>query len=909
MGLSRRSPVLTRSQAFDAGEDEVGGKALGLARLERAGAQVPPWVVLSAGSLVDHLGDRGSARGLRTEFALLDGLNPDSPDCRRTIERSAGRMRDIVLRAGLPEHLREDIADALEGLGPGPFAVRSSMTGEDSASLSFAGQLESYLFRRTPEEVTAAVLGCWASAFSARVTSYRMGAGEALETPRVGVVIQQMVSGQVSGVVFTAHPVTGRRDHALITAAWGLGEGVVSGACNTDEHVFEHGAGEVSCTVAHKDLSVAPDPSGAPGTVEIPVPEERRSKRCLSPEEVQRLGTEAVRVARELGAPQDIEWTLADGRLHLLQARPITSLPEPPVAGGQRVVFDNSNIQESYCGVTTPLTFSFASRGYASVYEQTMRVLGMKESVIHAHRPMLRNLLGLISGRIYYNINNWYRGLLLLPSFGRNKEDMEQMMGLREPVDFVEDEVLTPGRKLRRIPALLKAMGNLLLQFRRLRRTVPSFLADFEAAYARVDRPGLRDMDLPGLIAALDRLDDELLERWHVPIINDFYVMMTSGRLRRLIDRSRVEDRDALLIDLMGGEEGIESTEPTRFLIRLARRIRGDRDMTRSLIEGEPLEALALIRRAHADLAADIDRYIDRYGDRVMGELKLETVTLREDPTFVIEVLRNYLGRPDLDPDRLAVGEKERRGDAEGTLRRSLGLPGRLVMNRALRSARTAVKNRENMRLARTRMFGLYRAVFRALGRRLHEASRLDDPEDVFFLTIDEIRAYHEGRAVTTDLAGLAGLRRNEFSGFEDREPPHRIEAAGPVYQGDLSPGPAETSGADAGRTLRGIGCYPGVVESPVRVIMSPRDELSVNGRILVTVRTDPGWAPLFPTTGGILVERGSTLSHSAVVARELGIPAIVGIPNLVSTVRDGEMVRMDGAAGVVERVDESCGP
>lgn len=918
--------ILTSEAALLAGQEEVGGKATGLARLDQAGAKVPPWFVIGSGGLFLHTiksglggqpcdglaGLRGQLRDglaglrgqLRDGLARLNALEPGKPENQRVIEEVAKALQSAILERPVPIEVREELESALPTLGAPPFAVRSSMAGEDSARHSFAGQLESFLFQRDLESVAQSVRLCWASAFSARVLAYRLGTGEPLAIPNMGVVVQKMISGQVSGVVFTAHPTTGQREQALITAAWGQGEGIVSGLCNTDEYVYAHSGAELACTIADKDLALTPDPSGRPGTIEIAVEEGRRRERCLDTGQVIRIGAESVRLAGALGSPQDIEWTLDGESLYLLQSRPITSLPAMENRDGPRLVFDNSNIQESYCGVTTPLTFSFASKGYASVYEQTLHALGASEATIMAHRPMLRNMLGLIRGRVYYNINNWYRGLLLLPSFGRNKEDMEQMMGLQDPVDFIEDQVLTLTEKLARLPRMGRTAFRLLGQFRRLKRSVPRFLEDFQKAYNRVDRGRLPEAGFSELMSLLDQIDREILAHWHVPIINDFWVMMAMGRLRRLVEKSGVDEPNALINNLMAGEEGIESTEPTRMLMRMAKEARQNRPLAEALQEGPPLEAIANLKAGYPEFAARLARYIEKYGDRVMGELKLETITLREDPTFAVLVLRNYLDREDLDPAALATREKVLRTEAETALAGGLGLLGRRRMKGVLKAARTAVKNRENMRLARTRMFGLYRDVYNSLGLRLHEAGRLAQPRDIFYLTVEELAAYHEGRAVATDFQALTASRKAEYAAYEAAELPHHFETVGPVYHGNRYEGPRSEAPAFDGSLLKGIGCYPGVVESPVKVILSPRDELSVNGRILVTVRTDPGWAPLFPTTSGILVERGSTLSHSAVVARELGIPAVVGIPNLLAILEDGEQVRMDGGKGTVERLE-----
>jgi len=829
---------------------QVGGKASGLAKLDSVGARVPEWFVLRHDDL------------------------PEDPD-----EEPSAALRDRIA-GGIATW---DVV-----------AVRSSMVGEDSAEHSFAGQLESFLFLRTLDEVVAAVQGCRRSAHADRVTAYRARVG-LHGPPRMGVIVQRMVEGEVSGVTFTAHPVTGRRDHTLVTAAWGLGEGVVSGTCNADDYVVDRAGAEVDHTVADKDLRIVRREGG---TKEEAVEEAKRAIRALSPEDAARIASEAVRIADALGAPQDVEWTLSEGTLHVLQTRPITALPEPENTDGPLVVFDNSNIQESYCGVTTPLTFSFAQAGYAKVYAQTMRAMGLSEAVIQAHASTLRNLLGLVRGRVYYNISNWYRGLLLLPSFGRNKEDMEAMMGLQDPVDLVEDEVLTAGEKLRRLPGMVATLLRLLRAFRRLREDVPRFLAEFEDAYAAADRASLDGISFSGAMDRLDLLDRRMVSRWHIPIVNDFYVMMTTGSVRRLLG-----DAGHLMPTLMSGEQGIESTEPTKALMRMAARARGQVGLEDAIRRRARTRGVADVTEGIDDegFAEALSDYVERYGDRCMGELKLETRSLREEPRFIFEVLVSFLDRPDLDADALARRELELRSEAESEARKALGAWRFRRLKKALAKAREAVKNRENMRLARTRMFGLHRDVYRALGRRLADVGRLDDPRDVFYLATDEFRAFHEGRAVTADLAAVAAARKAEFAAYEDADLPHHFSTRGPVYLGNRYRGP-ERPPADG--DLRGIGCYPGVVEAPLRVILSPDDGLGVDGRILCTLRTDPGWAPLFPAASGILVERGSTLSHSAVVARELGIPAVVGVPGLLATVKDGDRVRLDGGTGVVERLE-----
>lgn len=888
----------------------IGGKAEGLLRLGSAGARVPAWFAVTTEAFHSHLVRAGLVEEIERTLAGLD------PDLLPELERRTAELRHRIESAPLDPGLEEQIRAALPVLGPGPFAVRSSMVGEDSKSHSFAGQLDTFLFQSTAD-VPHALVCCWASAFTARAVAYRVRSGSGPSLPRMGVVVQRMINGRTSGVLFTVNPINGRTDQALVSACWGTGEGVVSGRCNSDELVYDHSEREISATVADKDTQIVHKSDGTPGTQEVAVPAEKRRQRCLSQEEAAQLLREGLRLARGLGGPLDIEWTQAEDGLHFLQARPITataprSAPSPaidpssaaPEPDGPLTVWDNSNIQESYCGVTTPLTFSYARSGYASAYEQLMRIGRLPEAVIVAQPPVLQNLLGLLNGRVYYNINNWYRMLLHLPAFRRNKQDMEKMMGLDSPVDFISDESTSLGQRLRRIPWLISVGVRMVRRFANMGREVEQFITSFDAAYRRIDRRRFPTASFSELIGMLVQVRTEISARWHTPLINDLYVMMSSGRLRRLVERAvGPEHAPPLLANLLGGEEGIESTEPTRQVLKMSAVARANPALCACLRdEGVDLPTL---RREHPEFAASIDRYIDRYGDRCMGELKLETISLREDPSFLLRLLRGYLDRPDLDADAIAAKELRLRAEAEAELRRAVGAFRFGSAMRAVRAARAAVKYRENLRLLRTLVFGLVRDLYRALGDRLATVGRLDTGRDVFYLTVEEIESYHAGTAVSADLAALARTRKAEYAAYGALDLPHRIETRGPVYHGNTLGQPTIAANPDqAARRLRGTGCYPGVVEAPARIIMNPMDDLSLSGRILVTLRTDPGWAPLFPLARGILVERGSTLSHSAILARELGIPAVVGVPNLLRSVRDGDHLRLNGAQGTVEKLE-----
>jgi pyruvate,water dikinase len=785
-------------------------------------------------------------------------------------------MRAEMEAAAGEGSLPEIVAEAAVRVGGDEFAVRSSAVVEDGALHSFAGQFDT-LLRVRREALADAVRACWASARGDRALDYLARTQAADRGMDLAVIIQCMIEGEASGVLMTADPVSGDTSLVRVSACRGLGDRLVSGAIDADE--------------------IVTDRTGA-----ILESRLRGDAPAIDAATVRSLVRASVMIADAAGSPRDIEWTALNGEIWFLQARPITGGVTPRPGG---IVWDNSNIQESYCGVTTPLTFSFARAAYATVYAQTMRAVGIRERVIDEHRDVVHGLLGLIHGRVYYNLNNWYRGLLLLPAFSRNKADMERMMGVEEHVAFVQDESSTWIERLGRAPTMLRAALGLARRFATLERDTTAFLARFDALMTRIDRDTIDDRPLAELAELLRVLRRDGIEQWTTPIVNDFRVMMAVGRLRRLVARAMFDDGDPVMQTLLGGADVAVSSAPAMLMHRMADAARRSPAALAALTDREP-GGLTRAARESTELDALLAELLDAYGDRCMGELKLESRSLRDDPSFVTAMVVNYLHTDRGDADALAREANQRRAAVEADVRRHLGPIERVRLRHARRVARASIRSRERMRLARARLFGAHRQIYRAIGARLQEQGRLDDRVDVFYLTVDEVGAAvdDDGRV---DLAELARARRTIFAGFTQLPAPNRVVTA--TVPDPFAPavpiGRASTVRASNDRVLRGLGCSAGVAEGPVRIITGPDDDLTIAGHILVAPRTDPGWAPIFHAAAGIIVERGSVLSHSAVLARELGLPAVVGIPGVVAHLRDGERVRIDGAAGTVERLGE----
>ena len=840
----------------------AGGKARALARAERAGLPVPAWFVLSA-----------------EVFHLAPGI----------------------------EQLTRHIDPVLRELAPDGelFAVRSSASDEDGAEHSFAGQLESFLNVSAPD-VPAKIEAVWRSAFSERIRAYRRENDLSAEPRAPGVLVQRMIQARVAGVAFSADPVSGRRGVAVISAAPGFGSAVVSGEADADTWLVDRAGTIVERRIVAKHRMHVADPAEPEGVRTTAVPPHQVNAPALTDAEVLEVAALARAAARHFGRPQDIEWAISD-RLYLLQSRPITSIRSLPDPDGRFLIWDNSNIVESYSGVTTPLTFSFAREIYEYVYRQFCRMMGVPERVIAGQDEMFQNMLGLIRGRLYYNLLNWYKLLAMLPGYQVNRRFMEQMMGVKDPLPEALAADLAKG--ISRGPALdaiyaLRTVTQLIGNHITLNRRVDAFYARLDAALAP-PVPPLADRRIDELVGHYRDLRGRLLLHWDAPIVNDFFAMIYYGLLRSLVIKWCADPGGTLQNDLIGGEGGIVSAEPAVRMQRLAAMAAPHGAFVEVLARGD-LASIQQQLNAHPEFAREYDAYLEKFGDRTVNELKLESTTLHDDPLPLFRAVGALASQP----GRATVAGHETAADrlrADSRRRVDAALSNRplrrATFNWVLRNARRRVRDRENLRLERTRLFGRVRRIFLEIGRRLEAIDLLDQARDIFYLEVDEVLAFADGRATTTDLRALAALRKREFTAFtEGPAPDDRFETRGPVHHAHefKQVRPRE---AQEGDERKGLGCSPGIVSGPVKVVIDPTSVDPGHGAILVAEHTDPGWIMVFPSARGVLVERGSLLSHAAIVARELGIPAVVSLPGLTKWLKDGDVVEMDGSTGIVRRI------
>lgn len=867
-------------------EAPLGGKARSLAALSETGLPIPPWFVIAPSGFAASLN-----ASQRRVMEMGDGCDPDE-------------IRTSLIDVHPSSEVAGEVQAALAILCPNgeSVAVRSSASDEDGVQNSFAGQLESFL-AVAPEDVPSNIAAVWRSGFSERIFAYRREQKLAPIPHVPSVLIQRMVNAEASGVAFGADPVSGRRGIAVVAAVRGLGEALVSGESDADTwHV------DRKCNIVYRAIAPKPIVNGSDS-----------GESALSDSQVLAVADLVRRTGKHFGRPQDIEWAIERGELFLLQSRPITSLTTMADPDGVLNLWDNSNIAESYNGITTPLTFSFARRVYEEVYRQFCRILRVPRARLEANDQVFRRMLGLLRGRVYYNLLSWYRVLAMLPGFKANRSFMEQMMGVKEPLP---DELLGElggstwrERFIDRLQ-LLGSVGAMIRNNWTIDRQIERFYRRLSEALGEA-RPDLEALRPDELVAYYRELERKLLTRWDAPLVNDFFAMIFFGLLGVLVRKWLGDAEGMLQNDLILGEEGMISAEPARRVRRMAELARGEPSLIAGLCEGNPSEIHRLVDCA-PNFRAEYEAYLEKFGDRCLEELKLESLTLHDAPLTLLRSVGQLARRLAQTSAPSASGaetaSRRQAEDRAGQILSSHPLR-QVVFNWVLKNARDRVRDRENLRFERTRLFGRVRMIFLELGRRFHSLELIDEPRDIFHLEVDEILGFVEGTASTTALKDLAALRKAEFERFRQMKPPaERFETRGTVHQGntfEAAPGSRDLSasvpgapGGDEGNERKGLGCCSGVVRGPVRVITDPRNATLSMGDILVAERTDPGWIMLFPSASGLLVERGSLLSHSAIVAREMGIPAIVSIPGVTRWLADGDWVEMDGGSGLVRRID-----
>ena len=866
--------IITSQQAERIDQFTIGGKARNLFRLKELGLTVPNWIVIPQEVLLQLV-----------------------PESFHTADYAT--IVDFIRQLEIPEHYLTQILS--EFPDSTYFAVRSSALDEDGSDFSFAGQFESHLFV-TKENLAENIRKVWISAFSDRVSQYR-STNQLTQSFGLAVIIQEMIPAEVAGVAFGMNPVTGNRHEQVVSAVYGLGEGLVSGELDAD--TFCINGTEITTQLAHKTDQFLLDEVKSTGVIKKSLSVDLQNDSTLSPNQLLELKSILLKCAKAYGKPQDMEFAVYQNTIYLLQTRPITNLHKSTDKSAEYILWDNSNIIESYPGVTTPLTFSFISKSYESAYKLFSRYLGVSEEVIQQNERVFANTLGFMNGRVYYNLKSWYHMLAMLPGYSINARFMEKMMGVKERFDIPDSYRLSKGKAWW---SIVKMAFSMFARYQSLPRKRKTFMLLLNRTIAEYKQVPYHEKNANELMQLYLDFEKTLLNEWKAPLLNDFFAMIWFGRLQKTCEAYQLSDNPNIHNDLLCGSSDIISTQPIHRSIALATIVSGNPEVKKFFLDNNPQQVWKQLTQ-HSDpiyqgIKEEIERYIADFGERCIGELKLETVSYTQDPSKFIKVLQSYVESGITAERTSGITEEQIRAKAEKEVR--IALKGKWwkqrKLNKTIRKARELVSSRENLRYDRTRAFGIVREIFSQMGNHFYSESIIEDSRDIFYLTKEEIFHFIEGTAVNQDLKSLISLRKTAFDKFQQQEPPsERFASYGAVYHANdfYSTDRIEAIEGD----LKGIGCCPGRVRGKVQVIRNPDEVSSLNGDILVTSSTDPGWVTLFPSAAAIIVERGSLLSHSAIVSREMGIPCIVGVTGLLKTLKTGDEIEMDGSTGEIKLI------
>ncbi|MEZ5012662.1 MAG: PEP/pyruvate-binding domain-containing protein [Chitinophagales bacterium] len=802
-------------------------------------------------------------------------------------EEARKRISDI----SFPEYISEQLlaffgADASAKF----YAVRSSAIDEDGKEHSFAGQFDTFL--NVPYgHIVQRIKDIWLSAANERVLTYRKTHGLTIQYG-IAVIIQEMLVPEVSGVAFGMDPVSGNTETKVINAVYGAGEGLVSGALNADTFIITPGG--IEKRIAHKTHAYYPVPYGE-GLSSMELSAGMQDVACLTNEQIHSLGNTLNTLEKLFGGAQDVEFAIVKNTIWYLQSRPVTAAAQ---TSEEYILWDNSNIVESYPGITTPLTFSFIKKMYAAVYENFVALLGVSPRQIKKYRYVFENTLGLVRGRVYYNLLSWYKMLAMVPGYSINAGFMENMMGVKERFTLREDFRLSKQTAWLRTLWIICKLFWLHFRLPALRR---SFNKHLEKTMLEYKDLHFEEMGIPEIIQKYLTFEYTLVEKWKAPLINDFFAMIWFGLLQKQTDSILPQGQQNIHNDLLCNSKDIISVEPVHMIMHIVEMIYNDPEAHTLFITEEAEILWGKLQSPHfIELQNAIHAYIATFGERCIGELKLESESITQNPLLLITTLQAYTKQGLRGSFARQHIEQNVREHAEQSMRRALRKKPlkRLLFHYTLRNARTMVSNRENLRFERTKGFGMVRKMFFAIGKKLQSTGAISDVKDVFYLTLDEVLHLHA--EFDSALQKNIAARKAAFEAYHlQPAPKERFYTYGQhftdafIYSDDKI--------EKAKNTLQGIGCCPGELEGTVRVVSNPYAETHLQGDILVTTSTDPGWITLFPTASAILVERGSLLSHSAIVSRELGIPCIVGISGLLRSVKTGDRIYMNGSTGEVK--------
>ena len=885
-------------------EEKIGKKAQNLLELAVQGFNVPKFSVVTNKYFREVILDEIK------EYNRKEGNEDEISDWNSIFDKNTERKTENIIKVIKEHKIKKEFLAEIENIAENNsyYAVRSSSIEEDSSNFSFAGQFETYLYVKK-ENIIEKVKEVWISSFSNHVMKYRKEGKINNEINVPAVIIQEMVNSEKAGVGFSVNPVNGNYDEIVISGTYGLGTSIVDGDENGDLFIYNKKTKEIKKEIRTKKIRQVLDFENKKiKTEEINIEDE-----VLNDSEVQELGENIINIEKYYGKPQDMEWAFEKGKLYILQSRPITTLKKADEKTANTIIWDNSNIVESYPEITLPLTFSFIRKAYSDVYKRFSEITGVPPKVVESYQIVYDNMLGLLKGRVYYNLINWYKLLMLFPNSRNNSKFMEQMMGVKKELseeDINEnlleaEEKMSLWEKFRNRIEKLKAGTTLFLNMFLIENKAKKFYKlideNLNGKNSRLEEKSVKDLK-----KYYKFLENKFLKNWEIPIINDFLVMVWFGLSKKAAEKYIKENFEEVH-NILIAQEGSDmiSVEPSKYIMKMSNIIKKDKDLQneiKGIIEKTATDINIENLTGNKEFNSLLEEYMQKFGDRTVHELKLEALTLREDPLFLIRMIYSISMTKE-------SGEHSKRNISEEQKKIYENLKisplKKFILKKTVSYAKKFIRLRENLRYERTKVFGMVRKIMKKMGTYLKEENIIVHERDVFYLTIDEIFGLIDGALIDTDLKKLIDLRKEKYKEYEEGAVlPDRFLTRGFLGENFHY---EDLIGNEQGdkNILKGTGCSKGVVKGKVKIVLNPMNTEVEDGDIVVTKSTDPSWVMVFPLLKGLIVEKGSLLSHSAIISREMNIPAIVGVQGAVTALKTGDFVQFDGSTGIIKKLDE----
>lgn len=867
----------------DVGREDLaraGGKGANLGEMVRAGLPVPEGFVL----LVDAYHRYVEENSLGNEIARL--LTGSDSDLGEVSTEATARVQSLFARGQIPADIQQEIDRSYLELGEPPVAVRSSATAEDLPGASFAGQYTTLLNVNGREDLHAAIKTCWASLWNERAVSYRRRQNVGSADLGHGVVVQQLINSEKSGIIFTANPVNGRRDEISLSSSWGLGEAIVSGEVDPDQWVLHKKEGTVIREyLATKEVKTV---RRASGSETVAVEPEKQNEVTLDPGERRQLLELARQVEEYFGAPQDIEWAYADGKFYLVQTRPVTALfPMPQPEDNDKKLHIYLNMSLYSIGTNnpyTPLTLDLWNKMYLSIARRINRR--------QYREPALWNKTA--GGMLFFDITGVIKSDMMMQRlksenrFNKDPATLEIILHLIER----EKDQLEPVKAsiFRFLRAVVTRANPWIIKY--MLASVPKIMYGIMApakAVARAYEHGNRIMEQ----TAKRRSN---LQTWEEKL--EFIEQVSPDRI--LFDSFEI---------LFYGAVSLNYTDKTRKLLEkhgidAAEVDRVEKAVPNCVTTEMGMELLQIASRL--DQAGEepypghpeIKKFLEEYGHRANEELDLGLPRWEEEPEYVVSLVRSYIHNKTY---QQGIEKFERdREEAEQAIEK---ITARLQEAGAMRDAVKARKwlrdyrklygIRELPKFIMLEAVSLFRQLFMEIGEELQAAGRLDQKEDIFMVTLQDIKSGEKLQET---------VRQNREDYYRETQRvsvPRLMTSTGETFYSPLDD--------ESDEAYRGTPVSPGSCEGVVRVLTDPREGDRLKpGEIMVTVATNPGWTPLFMVIGGLVLETGGPISHGSVVAREYGIPAVVGVKEATRRFKDGQVIRINGETGRIDILHES---